>query len=104
MTPAVFFYLKQNASVRSDDHIDDPKAFEDGLKKLFGFGAKVIEKKILEILYEKIDIPQKFGDHFMFAEEVRKAQDLLDLTDSDEPKPEPSNISAVKNWQMTQTS
>lgn len=77
----MFFYLKKNASIQSDQYIDDPEAFEEGLRKLFGFGAKVIEKRILEVLYVKLDAPQKIEDSFKFIDEVRKAQLLLDSND-----------------------
>ena len=81
ISSAVFFYLKKNASIQSDQYIDDPEAFEEGLRKLFGFGAKVIEKRILEVLYVKLDAPQKIEDSFKFIDEVRKAQLLLDSND-----------------------
>jgi hypothetical protein len=77
----VFFYLKKNGSIRSDQCIDDPKAFEEGLKKIFGFGAKVIERKILEVLYAKLHFPLKIEDDFKFLEEVKKAQKLFDSVD-----------------------
>jgi len=79
--PVVFFYLKKKGSIRSDQCIDDAEAFEEGLKKIFGFGARVIEKKILEVLYVKLEVPRKIEDDFKFAEEVKKAQKLLDSTD-----------------------
>jgi hypothetical protein len=77
----VIFYLKRNKSIRSNECIDDPEAFEEGLKKIFGFGAKVIEKKILEILYVKLELPRKIENDFKFSEEVKKAQTLLDHSD-----------------------
>jgi len=77
----VFFYLKKNAAIQSDRYIDSPEAFDEGLKKIFGFGAKVIEKKILEILYVKLEIPRKIEDDFEFAEKVKSAQKLLDSTE-----------------------
>ncbi len=76
----VFFYLKNNRSIRSDNYIDDPEAFDEGLKKIFGFGAKVIEKKILEFLYMKLQVPQKIREDFKFADEVKKAQKLSSST------------------------
>lgn len=79
--PVVFFYLQKNASIRSDQYIDDPQAFDEGLEKIFGFGAKVIEKKILEVLYSKIEIPLKIEGDFNFAEEVKNIQRLLNSKD-----------------------
>jgi len=77
----VFFYLKKDGSIQSDCLIDDLEAFEGGLKKIFGFGAKVIEKKILEVLYIKLEVTMEIKDDFKFAEEVKNAQKLLDSID-----------------------
>lgn len=59
----------------------DPEAFDDGLKRIFGYGAKVIEKRILEVLYLKLEAPRKIGGDFRFSEEVKKAQKLLGSTE-----------------------
>lgn len=74
----VYFYLEKNGSIKSDRHIKDPEAFEESLKEIFGFGAKVIEKKILESLYVKLQAPRKIKDDFKFSEELKNAQKLLD--------------------------
>lgn len=76
--PVVFFYLKKDGSIQPDCLIEDLEAFEGGLRKIFGFGAKVIEKKILEVLYMKLQIQKEIKDDFKFAEEVKSAQKLLD--------------------------
>jgi hypothetical protein len=81
VSSVVIFYLKRNKSIRSNEYIDDPQAFEEGLRKIFGFGAKVIEKKILEILYVKLELPRNIETDFQFSEEVKKAQKLLDHSD-----------------------
>lgn len=77
------FYLKKNKSIPLDDYIADAKVIDEGLKEIFGIGAKVIEKKILEFLYMKLEVPIRIRDDFDFTEEVKKAQKLLgsgDLT------------------------
>ena len=79
--PVVLFYLKKDGSIQSDCLIDDLEAFEGGLKKIFGFGAKVIEKKILEVLYTKLEVTMEIKGDFKFAEEVKNAQKLLDSID-----------------------
>lgn len=79
--PVVFFYLKKDGSIQSDCLIDDLEAFEGGLKKIFGFGAKVIEKKILEVLYTKLEVTREIKDDFKFAQEVKNAQKMLGSTD-----------------------
>ena len=72
----VFCYLQKNASVQSNQHAVEPEVFEKCLKSIFGFGAKVIEKRILEALYVKLEVQRKIVDDFKFAEEVKNAQKL----------------------------
>lgn len=81
VSDVVLFYLQKNAAVRPEEHVIDPEAFDDGLKNIFGCGAKIIEKIILELLYYKLDNPQKIHGDFNFAEEVKKAQKLLGCDD-----------------------
>jgi len=76
----VLFYLRRNNSIRSDQPSIDPEAFDDGLKEIFGFGAKVIERRILEVLYVKLDVNIQLGEDFEFTEEVRKAHKLLNAS------------------------
>lgn len=76
--PVVLSYMKKTASIRSDHHIDDPEAFDEGLKEIFGFGAKVIEKMILEVLYRKLQDPKEIKHDFNFVEEVKNAQKFFD--------------------------
>lgn len=57
--------------------IQDAEALEKSLHKIFGFGAKVIEKQILSILYAKLQLQgREFEQDFNFAEEVEKASEL----------------------------
>ena len=76
-TDSVLFYIREQTSIRADGTSIDPEAFDDCLKKIFGCGAKVIEKKILERLYSKLEAPQKIDSGFKFVEEVERAQRLL---------------------------
>ncbi len=73
----VLFHLQRSNSIRFDQPSVDPEAFDDGLKKIFGFGARVIERRILEVLYMKLDVNMQVSDDFEFIEEVRKAHKLL---------------------------
>jgi len=50
------------------------------LKKIFGFGAKVIERRILEVLYVKLDVNIQLSEDFEFTEELRKAHKLLNAS------------------------
>jgi hypothetical protein len=75
----VLSYMNKKASVRSDNYIDDPEAFDEALKEIFGFGAKVIEKLILKALYGKLQSPKEVNHDFNFVEEVKNAQKFFDV-------------------------
>jgi hypothetical protein len=78
IAPVVLSYMNKKASVRSDNYANDPEAFDESLKEIFGFGAKVIEKSILETLYGKLQSPKEVNHDFNFVEEVKNAQKFFD--------------------------
>lgn len=79
--PAVFFFLKKNGSIKSRSSVENLEGFSKGLESIFGFGSKVIEKKILKILCVKLQLPERveIPDRFEFAEEVRKILKLCEV-------------------------
>lgn len=81
VSDVVLFYLRRNAVVMPEEHVIDPEAFDDGLKNIFGCGAMIIERIILQLLYEKLDNPREICGDFKFAEEVKKARKLLNTND-----------------------
>jgi len=81
ISDAILFHLQRTNAICSNPSLIDPEAFDDGLKRIFGYGAKLIEKRILEVLYEKLEAPQKIMGDFRFPEEVKKAQKLLGSTE-----------------------
>ena len=78
ISPVVLSFMNKIRSIRSDHHIDDPKAFDESLNEIFGFGAKIIEKMILEALYRKLQAPKEIKHNFNFVEEVKNAQKFFD--------------------------
>jgi hypothetical protein len=74
---AVLFYVKTKASIQLDDHNLDPEVFDNCLKGLFGWGAEIVEKRILECLYLKLEVRIKIEGRFVFADEVKKARKFL---------------------------
>ena len=65
---------------KSKRNIEDAETLEKGLERIFGFGAKVFEKKILDILYTKLQLDthtKNFGHDFKFSKEVKKAKKLF---------------------------
>jgi len=81
ISDAVLFHLQRIEAISSNRSLLDPEAFDDGLNRLFGYGAKIIEKRILEVLYGKLEAPRKIQGDFRFPEEVKKAQKLLSSTE-----------------------
>ena len=80
ISEAVLVHLQNVDAFHSHEQSIDPEALDCGLKKIFGYGAKLIEKRILEVLYRKLENPRKIGDDFTFSEEVKKAQKIRSST------------------------
>lgn len=78
ISDAVVLYLQKSASVRHDQYATNPEALHNDLKRIFGYGTKGIEKKILEFLYLKLENPKSIKSDFKFAEEVKEAQKFVD--------------------------
>ncbi|MDH5448730.1 MAG: hypothetical protein OEY24_00465 [Candidatus Bathyarchaeota archaeon] len=78
--PSVLFFLENYGAIKSKSHIENLESFSEGLEKIFGFGSKVIEKKILEVLYSNLQLPQptEIQDEFEFAKEVEKISNLCE--------------------------
>jgi hypothetical protein len=56
--------------------IQDCENLEKGLERTFGFGAKVVESKILRILHSKLGVSKPIEANFKFSDEVRTAREL----------------------------
>jgi hypothetical protein len=54
----------------------DCEALEKGLERVFGFGAKVIESRILKVLHSKLGLSKEIKSDFKFFDEVKKAREL----------------------------
>jgi hypothetical protein len=69
---AILFYLEKNFSVRKHDIPKKPEAFADGLKKIFGEGAYVIQKVILENFYSKLGLKYEEKENYTFLDYLRE--------------------------------
>lgn len=78
--PSVLFFLEKNGSIKSTSNIGDLKTFAKGLERIFGFGATVIEKKILEVLCMRLQLPdpKETKKNFEFAKEIGKIIELYE--------------------------
>jgi hypothetical protein len=57
-------------------NVNECEDLEKGLEKVFGFGAKVIECRILKALNTKIGVSQEIKQNFKFSDEVKTARKL----------------------------
>jgi hypothetical protein len=54
----------------------DCDALEKGLERVFGFGAKVVESRILKVLHSKLGVSKEIEPRFKFSDEVKAARKL----------------------------
>lgn len=57
-------------------NVNECEDLEKGLEKVFGFGAKVIECRILKALNMKIGVSGEIKQNFKFSDEVKTARKL----------------------------
>jgi len=57
-------------------NVNECEDLEKGLEKVFGFGAKVIECRILKALNMKIGVSREIKQNFKFSDEVKTAKKL----------------------------
>lgn len=57
-------------------NVSDCETLEKGLQKVFGFGAKVVESRILKILNSKLGVSKKIDPSFRFSDEVKASKRL----------------------------
>lgn len=81
ISEAVLFYIQKKAGVQSHQCDLDPEIYDDCLKAIFGWGAEIVEKKILERLCLKLEVQLQIKSGFVFIDEVKRAQKLADSSD-----------------------
>lgn len=71
---AVLPYFERQGSIGPGGIIDDPEAFHESLKEIFGFGSKLIENRILELLCAKLGISVESENNHSFPEKIENLQ------------------------------
>jgi len=56
---SIYFHLQNTCSLMREDIPNKPEAFAEGLRRIFGAGAKAIEESIVKSLYSKLGIEYK---------------------------------------------
>jgi len=83
VAPVLRAYLDDAVAIeigwmKSGSSDKDVKNLEKGLEKLFGFGARVFEKRILEALYTKLSLDLETDHSFSLSEGVEKARKIYE--------------------------
>lgn len=71
---ATYFRLQKSYALKKEDIPDNPETFVDYLEKIFGLGAKVIEKAIIKSLYRKLGLEYREKKVFDFMEYLNEAK------------------------------
>jgi len=64
--------------IKSRISVKNAKLLERGLEKVFGFGARVFEKKILENLHANLALEIEIPPNFNFSKSVELAKELYE--------------------------
>ncbi len=63
---AIYFHLQSLCSLKREDISDKPEIFVEGLRKIFGVGAEVIEGAIVRSLYVKLGLTYEENKDYSF--------------------------------------
>lgn len=67
----IFFHLDTSYSIKKHEIPKNPETFAEGLEKIFGAGASVLEKLIVKSLCTKLGLNCKDLESRPFADSVR---------------------------------
>jgi len=73
---AVYFHLQNLCSLRRVDVSDRPEIFVEGIRKIFGVGAEVIERSIVMSLYRKLGLKYKEKEGYGFLAYLNDAKEM----------------------------
>lgn len=80
----IFFHLEKSYSIKRHEIPKKPEAFAEGLEKIFGAGASVLEKLIVKSLYSKLGLEYEDKESRPFAEYVKDVKDTKETNAKDE--------------------
>ncbi|MBS7646253.1 MAG: hypothetical protein QXK93_00160 [Candidatus Bathyarchaeia archaeon] len=72
----VYFRLRHSYAINKENIPSHPEIFIECIRKIFGSGAKVIEKNIAKILYRKLGLEYVEKKNFEFLEYLKEAKML----------------------------
>jgi hypothetical protein len=105
----IFFYLEKSYSIRRYEIPRKPEAFAEGLEKIFGAGASVLEKLIVKSLYSKLGLKYEDKENRPFSDyvnDVKEADDAKEAKQDNRRRSSSSNQGSleVKTFQQSSLS
>lgn len=73
---AIYFHLQNLFSVKRGDVLDRPEIFVEGVRKIFGVGAEVIERSIVKSLYRKLGLKYEEKEGYGFLAYLSDAKEM----------------------------
>jgi hypothetical protein len=70
----IISYAYEKYSIRLSETSDNPKALTEALKSTLDGGTRIIQRRIIRLLYNKIEIEPQFSLTINFEEKVLKAK------------------------------
>jgi len=74
----LLYHLEKDFSLRIEDIPEKPERFEYAMKDLFHESAHIIEEKIIEELYRRLDLNYRRVEGQGFAECIKEAKKLYE--------------------------
>jgi hypothetical protein len=68
------YHLERVLEAEMEELIRKPERLAEGLEKIFGYGAKILETMILEKLYEKLNLNFKEKENYTFTDYIEEAK------------------------------
>lgn len=72
----VWFYLKKRSSTIQDEIACNPAVLSEGLEKIFGAGAVVLENHVVKALFSRLDLGGLDVKNQGFIDQVKMAEKL----------------------------
>ena len=72
----IFFHLENSYSLKRHEIPKKPEAFAEGLEKIFGVGASVIEKIIIKTLYSKLGLNYENHKDYTFIDHLKNFKNI----------------------------
>jgi len=82
----IFYHLDKSYSIKKHEIPKTPEAFAEGLEKIFGAGASVLEKLIVKSLYSKLGLKYEDVESRPFADcvnHVKEADNAKGATENE---------------------